>query len=140
VRIEIKFVDDVAVVSLSGRFLAGSDGPFLRQKVKDLLEAGTKGLVIDFAEVPYIDSTGVGFLAGCRVSTKNSGTKMVLAGVNQHVKRILDHVKVTELFVMAEDQAAAVRQVKESISSPQSSEGSSAKVRKGRRRPPHAAP
>ena len=47
-RIEVKFSDDVAIVRLSGKFLAGSDGPFLRQKVKDLIEAGTKELVIDF--------------------------------------------------------------------------------------------
>jgi anti-anti-sigma factor len=139
VRIEITFKDDVAVVSLSGKFLAGSDGPFLRQKVKDLLEAGTKGLVIDFAEVPYIDSTGLGFLAGCKVTTANAGTSMVLAGVNQHVRKILDHAKLSELLVTAEDQAAAIKRVKELVSSPQPSEESSAKVRKGRRRSPNAA-
>jgi len=40
VRIELKFNDDVAILKLSGKFLAGSDGPFLRQKVQDLLDAG----------------------------------------------------------------------------------------------------
>lgn len=62
--ISMHFKDDVAMLSLSGKFLAGSDGPYLRQKVKDLMDAGTRKLIIDFAEVPYIDSTGLGFLAG----------------------------------------------------------------------------
>jgi len=139
VRIEIRFKDDVAVVSLSGKFLAGSDGPFLKQKVKDLVEAGTKGLVIDFAEVPYIDSTGLGFLAGCRATTEAAGTSMVLAGVNQHVRKILDHAKLSELLVTAEDQAAAIKRVNELVSPPRSSEESPAKSRKGERRSPKAA-
>ena len=63
-RISVRFKDDVAIMSLSGKFLAGSDGPFLRQKVKDLTDAGTKKLILDFGGVPYIDSTGLGFLVG----------------------------------------------------------------------------
>ena len=48
--ISMHFKDDVAMLSLSGKFLAGSDGPYLRQKVKDLMDAGTRKLIIDFAE------------------------------------------------------------------------------------------
>ena len=80
-RIEVRFQDDVAIMSLNGKFLAGGDGPFLRQKVKDLIEAGAKNMVIDFSGVPYIDSTGLGFLAGSRVTAQNAGVNMVLASV-----------------------------------------------------------
>ena len=72
-RIAVRFNGDVAILSLSGKFLAGSDGPYLRQKVKDLMDAGTKKLMIDFSDVPYIDSTGLGFLAGARVTAQNAG-------------------------------------------------------------------
>jgi anti-sigma B factor antagonist len=136
VRIEIRFNDDVAVVGLSGRFVAGSDGPFLRQKVKDLVDAGAKMLVIDFSEVPYIDSTGLGFLAGCRVTTQNAGTSMVLAGVNEHVKKILDRVKLSQFFVLSEDEAAAVKRVKELIDLPGDAALPAAKTPKARKRTP----
>ena len=46
VRITMRFKEDAAVLSLSGKFLAGSDGPYLRQKVKDLMDAGTKKVVL----------------------------------------------------------------------------------------------
>ena len=94
-RISVSFKEDVAIMGLTGKFVAGSDGPFLRQKVKDLIDAGAKKLVLDFTEVPYIDSTGLGFLAGSRVTAQNAGVSVVLAGVNQHVKRILDGVRLT---------------------------------------------
>lgn len=107
-RIEVKFKDEVAIVSLSGKFLAGSDGPFLRQKVKDLIDAGTRKMVIDFADVPYIDSTGLGFLAGSRVTAQNAGVNLVLSSINQHVKKILDGVRLTPFFVLADDETSAV--------------------------------
>lgn len=112
-RISIQFKDDVAVMSLSGKFLAGADGPFLRQKVKDLAEAGTRKMVLNFSGVPYIDSTGIGFLVGSRVAAENVGMSMVLSGVNQHVKKILDSVKLSQFFVMTEDESSALAKVKE---------------------------
>ncbi len=112
-RIMARFADDIAIVSLSGKFLAGSDGPYLRQKVKDFIDAGTKKLIIDFAEVPYIDSTGLGFLAGTRVTAQNASVRMVLANINIHVRKILDDVKLSQFFIIAPNEAAAVAKVNE---------------------------
>ena len=117
-RIEVRFEDEVAIMSLSGKFLAGGDGPFLRQKVKDLIEAGARNMVIDFSGVPYIDSTGLGFLAGSRVTAQNAGVTMVLSSVNQHVMNILDSVRLSQFFVITADEPSALAKAKES---PQSS-------------------
>ncbi len=132
-RIEVRFKDNVAVMSLSGKFLAGADGPFLRQKVKDLIDAGTKSLVIDFTDVPYIDSTGLGFLAGSRVTAQNAGVNLVLASVNRHVKRILDGVRLSQFFVMADSEAEAVAKAKESVQGPETPEPGPAKQPKKKR-------
>jgi anti-sigma B factor antagonist len=113
VRITARFADDIAIISLSGKFLAGSDGPYLRQKVKDFIDAGTKKLVIDFGEVPYIDSTGLGFLAGTRVTAQNASVRMVLSNINVHVRKILDDVKLSQFFVITADEAAALAKVNE---------------------------
>ena len=134
-RIEVRFKEDVAIVGLTGRFLAGSDGPFLRQKVRDLIDAGTRMLVVNFGGVPYIDSTGLGFLAGTRVTAQNAGVSMVLASVNPHVKKILDQVRLTEFFVIAEDDPAAVTRVKELTVPAPASEMPQAKEPKARKRP-----
>ena len=107
-RLAVRFKNDVAILSLSGKFLAGSDGPYLRQKVKDLMDAGTQKLIIDFADVPYIDSTGLGFLAGARVTVQNSGGQIVLASLNRHVQKILDDVNLTQFFVIAGSEEAAI--------------------------------
>jgi anti-sigma B factor antagonist len=100
-------------MSLSGKFLAGSDGPFLRQKVKELIDAGARKLLFDFAEVPYIDSTGLGFLAGSRELAEENGAAIVLSGINQHVRRILDGVKLTPFFEIAENESAGLARLEE---------------------------
>ncbi len=120
-RISVRFQGDVAVMSLSGRFLAGGDGPFLRQKVRDLIDGGAKNLIIDFSGVPYIDSTGLGFLAGSRVTAQNAGVNLILANLNRHVKRILENVRLTQFFTIADDEASALAQVKDAGQPPAAS-------------------
>jgi anti-anti-sigma factor len=115
VRIAVRFKDEVAILSLSGKFLAGSDGPYLRQKVKDLIDAGARKLMVDFADVPYIDSTGLGFLAGARVTVQNAGARIVLASLNPHVRKILDDVKLAQFFVIADSEAAAVALLSQAV-------------------------
>ena len=131
VRIAIRFKDDVSIVGLSGKFVAGSDGPFLRQKVKELIDAGARKLLFDFSEVPYIDSTGLGFLAGSREMAADNGAAIVLAGINQHVQRILDGVKLTQFFEFAPDENAALTRL-EQLSQGDKSKGSKASRPKSR--------
>jgi len=134
VRITARFADDIVIVSLNGKLLAGSDGPFLRQKIKDFIDAGTRKLIIDFSDVPYIDSTGLGFLAGARVTAQNAGTRMVLANLNVHVQKILDDVKLSQFFVIAPDDAAAMAKVNEADPLAQDAPSDAAKRPRGKRR------
>jgi anti-anti-sigma factor len=108
VRVSVRFKDDISIVNLSGKFVAGGDGPFLRQKVKDLIEAGARKLLFEFEDVPYIDSTGLGFLAGSRELAAEAGATIVLSGMNPHVRRILDGVKLTQFFELVDDQNAGL--------------------------------
>jgi anti-sigma B factor antagonist len=118
VRIAVRFNDDVAVVTLSGKFLAGSDGPFLRQKIKDLVTAGTRKLLVDFAGVPYIDSTGLGFLAGSRATAESTGTRLVLANLNEHVQKVLDDVQLSQFFDIAANESAALERLRKAPAEP----------------------
>jgi len=135
VRIALRFSDDIAVMSLSGRFLAGGDGPFLRKKVNDLIEAGARKLLIDFAEVPYIDSTGLGFLAGARATAQSAGMSLVLSSLNQHVKKILDDVQLTQFFVILKDESAGLAKLAKAPNQPPGSDAEPVKAPKARKRP-----
>lgn len=133
-RIELRFSDDVAIIRLSGKFLAGSDGPFLRQKVQELIEAGSRKLVLDFAEVPYIDSTGLGFLAGSQKAAQAGGAAIMLSSINEHVKKVLDSVQLTQFFSLVESEAAAIEKLKAAPAAPEGAPPAPAKAPRGRKR------
>ena len=138
-RIAVRFKEDVAILSLSGRFLAGSDGPYLRQKVKDLMDAGTRKLIVHFADVPYIDSTGLGFLVGSRATVQNAGARIVLASLNRHVRKILDDVNLTQFFVIADSEAAAMALLSQTDPAAGAGREPGKREGKGKKRPGPAA-
>ena len=57
-KFTLKVVGDVCVLKLDGKFMAGGDSFFLREKIKNVLSMGIEKLLIDMDNVPYIDSTG----------------------------------------------------------------------------------
>lgn len=100
--------NDMTILRLRGKFIAGRDGPLFRQQVQELIDSGSRKLLFDFSGVPYIDSTGLGFLAGCRAAALKAGAGLVLASVGERVQRVLDEVKLSGLFVIVDDVASGI--------------------------------
>ena len=111
--ITIESRDDVTIFRLQGRFIAGRDGPQCRQKVQELINSGCRKLLFDFSGVPYIDSTGLGFLAGCRAAALRGGAGLVLISLGERVQRVLDEVKLSAHFVIAKDEAGGIARLEE---------------------------
>jgi anti-anti-sigma factor len=55
-------------------------------------------LIIDFAEVPFIDSTGLGALVGANLAAKKANRKIAFAAMNPQVKALLDMTHVSQFF------------------------------------------
>ena len=70
---------------------------------QSLVRAGDTGsLVLDFTQVPYIDSAGVGALVGAYVRYNKDGHTLTLAGVSERVRNILKGTRVESFFTFAE--------------------------------------
>ena len=55
-------------------------------------------LIIDFAEVPFIDSTGLGALVGANVAAQKANRKIAFAAMNPQVKALLEMTHVSQFF------------------------------------------
>jgi len=58
-------------------------------------------LIVDLADVPYIDSAGIGCLVGAHVTRENSGRKLVVVGASERLLNMLKATKVDQIFTFA---------------------------------------
>ena len=56
-------------------------------------------LILDFSDVPFTDSAGLGVLVGAGVTAQNAGRKLILAGVNDRVNTLLELSHLQQFFV-----------------------------------------
>ncbi|MFJ2504190.1 STAS domain-containing protein [Microbacterium sp. AGC62] len=80
--------DGYAVIALSGR-LTASGAPLLRNAVGDLVTAGEPHIVIDMAELAFVDSSGLGALVGGLKSARVAGGDLRIAAVPEAVRTVL---------------------------------------------------
>jgi anti-sigma B factor antagonist len=76
VTITNKEISGVSVVALDGRIVLGEESGLLRERVKSLVGEGKKKIVLNMANVKYIDSAGLGILVAAHVSAKNQGAEL----------------------------------------------------------------
>jgi len=57
-------------------------------------------MILDLANVPYIDSVGLGSLVTAHVSHQKTGRCLVLAGVTARVSKVLEITNVKKFFMM----------------------------------------
>jgi len=67
----------------------------------------SRSLILDFTNVPYVDSAGIGALVGAYVTHQKDGRKLYLVGVSQRVQDALQVTRVRQLFNFVESLSAA---------------------------------
>lgn len=69
---------------------------------QSIVRASAGSMVLDFTQVPYVDSAGVGALVGAYVRRNKEGHTLTLAGVNERVRAILGSTRVEQFFTYAD--------------------------------------
>ncbi len=101
-------VVDVTVVDLSGRITLGEGSGQLRSTVRNLMETGVKKLVLNLADVSYIDSSGLGELVSAYTTAQAKGCTVKLLNVQTKVQDLLQITKLYTVFEAHTDEAEAV--------------------------------
>jgi anti-sigma B factor antagonist len=109
VKIATRQVGDVTVIDASGRITLGEGSTTFREKIKELLAAGNKKILINMSEITYIDSSGIGELVSSFTTTTNAGGSLKLLNLGKRVQDLLQITKLYTVFETHEDEAAAVR-------------------------------
>lgn len=106
-KLATKTKDGVLVVDCSGRIVFGDESSFLRDKIKKAVLENNR-IVLNLADVSYIDSGGLGTLVALRATAMNAGGTIKLANLTKRVGDLLQVTKLLTVFDVYDSEAEAV--------------------------------
>jgi anti-sigma B factor antagonist len=100
--------EGVTIIDLKGRVTVGSEAGALREKISQDVAAGIRMLVLNLADVDYIDSTGLGALVMTATTLRRSGGNVKLLHLNRRNIILLVMTKLATVFEIFNDEQDAV--------------------------------
>ncbi len=110
-RMNSRIEDGVLVLDCIGRLVFGEESAALRDTVKNAL-SGNPNVVLNLAEVNYIDSGGLGILVSLYTTAHKAGGAVKLANLTRRVGDLLQVTKLVSVFEVFPDEQSAVRSFK----------------------------
>lgn len=107
-KLDISRANDIVIVGCQGRIVFGEEADELRRVVLQLLNE-SKRIVLNLAETPYIDSSGLDTLVASFISARNRGAEIKFAALSPAVQRVLTNTNVNRLFSVYDSTENALK-------------------------------
>jgi anti-sigma B factor antagonist len=107
-HIHDRSVGDVTIIDVNGRMTLGEGQELLRDKVNSLIQQGQKKLVLNLAEVPYIDSAGLGEIVRTYTTVSHQGGSLKLLNLTKRIQDLLLITKLLTVFETFDTEADAL--------------------------------
>src|SRR5215467_8423438 len=107
-KLDVSRTEDIAVVRCRGRIVFGREADELRRVILDLLNKNQR-IVLNFAWIEYIDSSGLGVLVASLISARHRGAQIKLAALGPKARQVLTTTKMDRLFELYRSADEAVQ-------------------------------
>lgn len=101
-------VAGITIIDVSGRLVASDQLGRLKDKVTSLVFQGEKKIVLNLANVSYVDSSGLGEMVACHGSAMRGGGEIKLANTGKKIQDLLIMTKLYTVFDAHDSEAAAI--------------------------------
>jgi anti-sigma B factor antagonist len=101
-------IGEVTVIDAAGRITLGANTAAFRELIHELAAAGRTKILLNLADVTYIDSSGIGELISAYMTVANRGGTIKLVNLARRVKELLNLTKLYTVFEVFEDKSKAV--------------------------------
>lgn len=105
----VRHAGPVAIVDLAGRITMGEGCGVVRNAVRELVNSGARNILLNLRAVSYVDSAGLGEMAGSYVTVARLGGQLKLVHSHTRVDNLLQVTKLYALLVAFNDEAEALR-------------------------------
>ena len=107
-QVDIRDADDVIIVDLNGRLVAGMGNQMLREVMDELVAKGWKMILLNLSGVSWIDSAGIGELVASIKMAKRFGISVKLLRIGDRVRHVLSISQILPLLDVFEDEEEAL--------------------------------
>jgi anti-sigma B factor antagonist len=108
-HISERTVGDVVIVDVSGKVTLGDGGDVvLKDKMQSLVLQGRKKVLLNLAEVSYVDSAGLGEIVQSYATVMKNGGALKLLNVTKRLKDLLSITKLLTVFECFDSETEAV--------------------------------
>jgi anti-sigma B factor antagonist len=101
--------DGVIILDLKGKILIGSGIDELREAINEAIKEKETKLLLNFKDVPYLDSTGLGEVVRSYTSVKKEGGTVKIVFLTNKVRDLLSVTKLITVFETFEEEDAAIK-------------------------------
>ena len=108
-QIDERQIEDITVLNLRGEITADDGDLVLGRRVDELIKKGQVKIVLNLADVTYIDSSGVGMMVAESKAVYGQGGVMKLAHLTARSHHLLAMLKLKLVFEIFDDEASALR-------------------------------
>jgi anti-sigma B factor antagonist len=108
-QIDERTVGDVMVLDVKGKVTLGEGDEMLKDKVNSLVNQGHKKIVLNLAEVPYIDSAGLGEIVRTYTTVSRQGGNLKLLNLTKRITDLLSITKLLTVFETYNSETEAIR-------------------------------
>jgi anti-sigma B factor antagonist len=108
-QIEERKIGDVVVLDLKGKITLGQGDELLKDKVNSLVNQGHRKIVLNLADVPYVDSAGLGEIVRTYTTVSRQGGSMKLLNLTKRITDLLAITKLLTVFETFDVESDAVR-------------------------------
>ena len=107
-RVTYRDAGPITVVDIGGRITLGEGSALLRKTIRYLLDEQRTKILLNLADVNYIDSSGIGELVSAFTAVKNRGGDMKLLHLTKKVHDLLQLTKLFTVFDVYSDEHTAL--------------------------------
>jgi anti-sigma B factor antagonist len=110
----VRNVGDVAILDLSGllslgeHYTGSGSGVLLGEKVHEVIQNGSKKVILNLAGVRFVDSSGAGQLVGAYTSARNRSAELKISQPSSQVRNLLRITKLDSLIDIRDDEQSAL--------------------------------
>ena len=108
-NINIRETAEAVILDLSGRITLGEPLAELRDSIREALADDRKSILLNLADVSYIDSSGLGQLISSYATTTSRGGQMKLLNLQKRVNDLMQVTKLLTVFETYTSEEAALR-------------------------------